>query len=106
MNEHLYADGDLIITGANGETIGELPEGVEMFCPDASPAPSLTPELIQVEAELTPDAGKRLRALADAIHIETINAFAQACLNAKLSASVMRRVAEALGVEVVPLSED
>lgn len=106
MNEHLYDGNDLIVTGMNGETIGELPEGVEMFCPDASPAPLPTPETIQVEAELAPDAGKKLRALADAIHIETINAFAQACLNAKLSASVMRRVAEALGVEVGPLPED
>ena len=26
MNEHLYADGDLIITDMNGETIGELNE--------------------------------------------------------------------------------
>lgn len=100
MNEHLYDMSGVVISGANGETIGELPEGVEMFCPDASPAPSLTPEPIQVEAELTPDAGKRLRAMADAIHIKTINEFAQACLNVKLSASVMRRVAEALGVEV------
>lgn len=54
----------------------------------------------QEKPALAPDAGKRLRALADAIHIETINAFAQACLDGKLSDSVMRRVAEALGIEI------
>lgn len=100
MNEHLYDGNDLIVTGMNGETIGELPEGVEMFCPDASPAPSLTPEPVQVEVGLTPDAGKKLRAMSDTLHIETINNFTQACLDGKLTDGVMRRVAEALGIEI------
>ena len=99
MNENLTDLNGYVIVTENGETIGELPENVETSCPDTSPAPAITPEPIQVEAEFTPDAGKRLRAMADAIHIETINKFAQACLDGELTDSVMRRVAEALGVE-------
>lgn len=93
---------DLVLINVDGAFVPVRPAFVEFgttTSPDGYAPPSLTPEPVQVEAELTPDAGKRLRAMADAIHIETINAFAQACLNAKLSASVMRRVAEALGVE-------
>jgi len=100
MNEHLINLDDYVIATENGETIGELPENVETFCPDASPAPSLTPEPIQIEADLAPNDGKKLRAMLDALHLKTINEFAQACLDGKLTDNVMRRVAEALGVEV------
>ena len=89
----------VVITGANGETIGELPEDVEMFCPDASPAPTLTTEPIQVEAELEPEDGKKLWAMLDALQLETINKFAQAYLDGKLTDNVMRRVAEALDAD-------
>lgn len=100
MSEHLYDMSAVVITGMNGETIGELPEDVETFCPDASPAPAITPEPIQVEAELAPDDGKKLRAMLDALHLKTINNFAQAYLDGKLTDGVMRRVAESLGIEI------
>ena len=31
MNEHLYDENDLIVTGMNGETIGELNEGCRTY---------------------------------------------------------------------------
>lgn len=34
MNEHLYDENDLIVTGMNGETISELPENPETFTED------------------------------------------------------------------------
>lgn len=68
--------------------------------PDGCAPPPLTPEPIQIEAELAPDDGKKLWAMLDALQLETINEFAQAYLDGKLTDSVMRRVTEALGVEV------
>ena len=34
MNEHLYDENDIIITGPNGETIGTFDENTETFSPD------------------------------------------------------------------------
>lgn len=34
MNERLYDENDLVITGMNGETVGELPENPETFTED------------------------------------------------------------------------
>lgn len=94
---------DLFLINADGAFVPVRPAFVEFgrtTSPDGYAPPPLTPEPIQIEAELAPDDGKKLWAMLDAIQLKTINSFAQACLDGELTHSVMRRVAEALGVEI------
>ena len=93
---------NLVLINVDGAFVPVRPAFVEFgttTSPDGYAPTKLTPEPIRIEAELAPDDGKKFRAMLDALHLKTINNFAQACLDGELTNSVMRRVAEALGVE-------
>lgn len=99
MNEHLYDMSNVVITGMNGETIGELPEDVETFCPGVSPAPP-TFKPVEFEIELHTEQAKELWQKIEQERRVAINRFCQAYLDGKLSRQELYSIADALGFEI------
>lgn len=97
MNEHLYDEGDYIITGMNGETIGTFDENTETVCPDVTPAAPRGFEPVEFNITFHTENGKRLWAKINQERKALFNRVCDAYIEGKITRGDLIAAADALG---------